>query len=156
MSDPLKDMYRDIIMEHYRYPRGHKEIIDPDLINGGQNPACGDEIEVKVKMDGDKVGDVSVDCVGCAISVASGSMLAEVVEGKTIEEIKKISAVVKALLKGEEITEDMELGDLEALKGVRNFPVRVKCALLSWTTLVDAIEAKEMKTTAEMSTTEHL
>jgi len=154
MSDELKDMYRDIIMEHYRYPRGHKDIIDPDLINEGQNPSCGDEIEVKVKMDGDKVCDVSIDCVGCAISVASGSMLAEVVEGKTFEEVKKIAAVVKAILKGEEVPEDIDLGDLEALKGVRKFPVRVKCALLSWTTLVDAIEAKEKNATATASTTE--
>ncbi len=154
MSDELKDMYRDIIMEHYRYPRGHKEIFDPDIINEGHNPVCGDEIEVRVKMDGERVGDVSVDCAGCAISVASGSMLAEVVEGKTIEEIKKISAVVKSLLRGEEINEKIELGDLEALKGVRKFPVRVKCALLAWTTLVDAIQARENRGQLKVSTTE--
>jgi nitrogen fixation NifU-like protein len=154
MSDELKDMYRDIIMEHYRYPRGHKEILDPDIINEGQNPVCGDEIEVKVKMDGERVGGVSVDCVGCAISVASGSMLAEVVEGKTIEEIKKISAVVKSLLKGEQINENIKLGDLEALRGVRKFPVRVKCALLAWTILVDAIQARENQSHLKISTTE--
>ena len=154
MSDHLSDMYRDIIMEHYRFPRGHKHITQPDISNEGHNPVCGDDIEIKVKMDGEKVGDVSVNCVGCAISVASGSMLAEIVEGKTIDEIKKIAGVVKALLKGEKVEEDMDLGDLEALKGVKNFPVRIKCALLSWTTLVDAIQANEQGHKTAAATTE--
>jgi len=154
MSGKLDEMYRDIIMEHYRFPRGTKNIRNPDLVSEGQNPACGDEIEIKVKMNHDKVQNVLVHCAGCAISVASGSMLAEIVEGKSIDEIKKIAGIVRALLKGEEISEDIDLGDLEALKGVRKFPVRIKCALLSWTTLVDAIEAREHGQITKTSTTE--
>jgi nitrogen fixation NifU-like protein len=154
MSDKLDDMYRDIIMEHYRFPRGSKNIQDPDMVNEGKNPACGDEIEIRVKMHDDKVENVLVHCAGCAISVASGSMLAEIVKGKSISEVKKIAGVVRALLKGEEISDDIDLGDLEALKGVKKFPVRIKCALLSWTTLVDAIEAREHGRITGKSTTE--
>ncbi len=159
MSERLDQLYRDVIMEHYKFPRGSKDIENADMDNQGQNPACGDEIEVKVKLEGDRVKDVSVSCMGCAISVASGSMLAEVIEGKTLAEVKKIAKVVKALVKGEELPEDIdihELGDIEVLQGVRKFPVRVKCALLSWTTLVDAIDSFEAGTTTELniSTTE--
>ncbi len=154
MSDKLADLYRDILMEHYRYPRGHKEIIHPDLANEGHNPTCGDDIQIKVKIDGDKIKDVSVDCVGCAISVASGSMLAEMIEGKSIDEVKRIANVVKAMLKGEEYDQSLDLGDLEALKGVKKFPVRIKCALLSWTTLVDAISTIESNAARQASTTE--
>jgi nitrogen fixation NifU-like protein len=154
MSEKLSDLYRDILMEHYRFPRGHKDIDSPDIASEGQNPVCGDEIEIKLKMDGEQVKDISVNCVGCAVSVASGSMLAEIIEGKSLEEVKKIAAVVKALLTGEEYDGDVDLGDLEALKGVKNFPIRIKCALLSWITLVNAIEARETGQVAGVSTTE--
>ncbi len=154
MSGKLDDMYRDIIMEHYRFPRGSKKIQHVDLVNEGKNPACGDEIEIKVEMKDNKVENVMVHCAGCAISVASGSMLAEIVKGKSLSEVKKIAGIVRALLKGEEIDENIDLGDLEALKGVKQFPVRIKCALLSWTTLVDAIDAREHGENIKESTTE--
>jgi len=154
MDNQLDEMYRDIIMEHYRFPRGDKEIPNPDMKNEGHNPACGDEIEIKVKMDRDIIETISVDCAGCAISTASGSMLADICEGKTIAEVKKIAEVVRAILKGEEFDHKINIGDIEALKGVNKFPVRVKCALLSWTTLIDAIDAKEVGEKAAASTTE--
>ncbi len=157
MADNLNDLYRDIIMEHYRYPRGHDHIDHPDIANEGHNPSCGDDIDIQLKLDGDKVKRVWVSCAGCAISVASGSMLAEIIEGKSLDEVKKIAKYIKAMLKGEdteELKEHIDLGDLEALKGVRKFPVRIKCALLSWTTLVDALEACEAKSAKKASTTE--
>jgi nitrogen fixation NifU-like protein len=154
MSDELTDLYRDILMEHYRFPRGHKHVDSPDVATEGHNPVCGDVIEIKLKMDGKNVKDISVNCVGCAVSVASGSMLAEIIEGKSLEEVKKIAATVKALLTGGEYDHDIDLGDLEALKGVKNFPVRIKCALLSWITLIDAIEARETGRSVKASTTE--
>ena len=79
MSDKLDTLYRDILMDHYKFPRGNNDIQDPDMQNEGHNPSCGDDILMKFRLDGDKIGDVSVDCLGCAISVASGSMLAEIV-----------------------------------------------------------------------------
>lgn len=154
MSEPLDDLYRDIIMDHYRFPRGRKEMPDADVKNEGQNPVCGDEIKVSLKIKEDKVEDVAVSCMGCAISVASGSMLADVVQGKTLGEVKLIASAIKAILKGEEPPAGLEMGDLEALAGVKKFPVRIKCALLSWTTLVDAIEALEEGKTIKVSSTE--
>jgi nitrogen fixation protein NifU and related proteins len=154
MTEPLDDLYRDIIMDHYRYPRGKKELADPDIKNEGQNPVCGDQIEVALKISGDRIEDISVDCMGCAISVASGSMLADIIQGKTLAEVKAIAGAIKSILKGDEPPVGIELGDLEALSGVKKFPVRVKCALLSWTTLVDAIETMEHGKRLEVSTTE--
>ena len=154
MPEPLDELYRDIIMDHYRYPRGRKKLEDADVRNEGQNPVCGDEIELSLKLNDDRVDDVSVDCMGCAISVASGSMLADAIKGKSLPEVKRIAAAVKAILKGEPLPEDVEMGDLEALSGVKNFPVRIKCALLSWTTLVDGIEALEKGVEANVTSTE--
>jgi nitrogen fixation NifU-like protein len=154
VSEALDDLYRDIIMDHYRYPRGHKHLHEADIRSGGQNPVCGDEIEVSLKINGDKIEDIGVECVGCAISVASGSMLADLVKGKTIEEVKVLAVAVKAILKGETPPAGIELGDLEALSGVRNFPVRIKCALLSWTTLVEAIDSLKEGKEIKVSTTE--
>ena len=143
MPDPLEDLYREIILDHYHSPRGSKKIEDPDITNEGKNPSCGDEIELSLKLNDHKIDDISVACKGCAISVASGSLLAEAIKGKSISEVKKISAVVKSMLKGEDIPPDVELGDIEVLKSINKFPVRVKCALLSWTTLIDCLDSLE-------------
>jgi len=142
MNENLNEMYRDIIMDHYREPRGRRDINNADVANEGKNVSCGDEIDLKLKLDGDVVEEVGVHCAGCAISVASGSMLSEVVEGKSIDDVKKIATTVRSMLTGEEEMdeENEEYGDLSVLEGVKQFPVRVKCALLAWTTLVDGID----------------
>jgi nitrogen fixation NifU-like protein len=144
MNDNLDDLYRDIILDHFRSPRGKKPVERADIASDGQNPSCGDEIALEVEMDHGAVKNVHVDCHGCAISVASASMLAEVIRGKSIDEIKKISETVKKMLKGEldSVTAD-ELGDLGSLQGVRQFPVRVKCALLAWMTLIEGLKNYE-------------
>ncbi|UCC79054.1 MAG: SUF system NifU family Fe-S cluster assembly protein [Candidatus Zixiibacteriota bacterium] len=154
MSENLDSLYRDIIMEHYKYPRGKKKLEDPDVTSEGKNPVCGDEIGMKVKLKDGKIEDISIDCLGCAISVASGSMLADAIKGKSIEEVKRIASAIKAILKGEKPDEDFDLGDLEALEGVSKFPVRIKCALLSWTTLVEGLETWESGKKSEIATTE--
>jgi len=143
MSDPLDELYREIILDHYRSPRGKKPLDKVDVSSNGQNPSCGDEIALQVTMDDGTVKDVHVDCRGCAISIASGSMLAEYTRGKSLAEVKKIAEAVRAMLRGEgeNIPEDLE--DLDALKGVRKFPVRVKCALLAWMTLVEGLKNYE-------------
>jgi len=154
MSDDLDNLYRDILMEHYKFPRGRKKLDHADLHNEGQNPSCGDELEMELAFDGDTVKDIYVSCVGCAVSVASGSMLAEMIRGKSIAEVKKIADIIRSMLKGEETPPDVDLGDLESLRGVKKFPVRIKCALLSWTTLIDALAANEKGAKANVSTTE--
>lgn len=153
-NDNIDDLYRDIVMDHYKSPRGKAEIKGADIVNEGKNPVCGDEIEVSVRVDGGRIDDISVQCMGCAISVASGSMLAETIKGKSIDEVRKIAGVVKAILKGEKPHDEIELGDLEALEGVNKFPVRIKCALLSWSTLMEGLEAWENHKQVAATTTE--
>lgn len=156
MSDVLDEMYRDIILDHYRSPRGRKPIDTPDITSNGHNPSCGDDVELKVAMDNGTVKDIHVDCKGCAISVASGSMLAEYVKGKSFEEVKKMAEIVKHMLKGEDADIPEDFGDLDALKGVRRFPVRIKCALLAWMTLIEGLRnyEKENPATKSVATTE--
>ena len=153
----LDEMYRDIILDHYRSPRGRKDVENPNVVNEGMNPSCGDEIEMKVRLKGDTIEELGVHCAGCAISVASGSMLSEIAEGRTISELKIIAAAVKGMLTTGEIPEDVDLdslSDLEVLEGVRQFPVRIKCALLAWVTLVEGLERYEKGEEAGSSTTE--
>ena len=143
MSNSLDELYREIILDHYRAPRGKKPVEKIDIASDGSNPSCGDEIAVQVTMDDGTVKDVHVDCKGCAISVASGSMLAEYTKGKSLDEVKQIADAVKKMLKGEGDEIPPELEDLDALKGVRKFPVRIKCALLAWMTLVEGLKNYE-------------
>jgi nitrogen fixation NifU-like protein len=139
MSQPLDDMYREIILDHFRAPRGKKPLKHSDFDSNGMNPSCGDEISMQVEMDNGVLKDVHVNCRGCAISVASGSMLAESVKGKSFEEVEKLAGAVRKMLKGESAEIPEEFADIDALKGVRQFPVRVKCALLAWVTLVEGL-----------------
>jgi nitrogen fixation NifU-like protein len=154
VSEPLDELYREIIMDHYHSPRGAKKLDNPDISNEGKNPSCGDEIEVALKVGDKTIDDVSVACKGCAISVASGSMLAEAIKGKSLEEVKKIASTVREMLKGNQVELGEEMGDLEVLHNVNKFPVRVKCALLSWTTLIDCLESLENEKKTKTSTME--
>jgi nitrogen fixation NifU-like protein len=137
---PLDEMYRDIILDHYRSPRGKKPIDAANVTAEGHNPSCGDDIKLEVEIKDNVLKDVHVDCKGCAISVASGSMLAETVKGKTFEEVSETARVIRRMLKGEIDEPPDNIGDLGALAGVRQFPVRIKCALLAWVTLIEGLE----------------
>ena len=141
MSANLDDMYREVILDHYRSPRGRQPLEKTDITSLGHNPACGDELELDLAVDADKVSGVHVQCKGCAISTASASMLAETIKGKSLDEAVALAEKIRRMLKGEEdveLPEDLE--DLEALRGVRNFPVRIKCALLAWVTLIEGLK----------------
>ena len=135
----LDEIYRDVVLDHYRQPRGRKPLDDPDHQAEGQNPLCGDELTLALKFQGDRIESVSVQAHGCSISVASGSMLAELLPGKTRREALTILAAFKSLMHGEPLPAGLDIGDLDALEGVKKFPVRVKCALLAWTTLAEAL-----------------
>jgi nitrogen fixation NifU-like protein len=139
---PLDEIYRDVVLDHYRSPRGRKELADADAQGEGQNPLCGDEVSLRIQFDGDRIKDVAVNGQGCSISVASGSMLAELLPGRTRAEAVRILKAFKAMMRGEPMPEGLDMGDLDALQGVQKFPVRVKCALLAWTTLEDALGAE--------------
>ncbi|MBT3995831.1 MAG: SUF system NifU family Fe-S cluster assembly protein [Chloroflexi bacterium] len=137
----MDELYEAIILDHYRSPRNTAAVEEPDIDLEVNNPFCGDEFHIQLKVEDDAVSQVGITGRGCAISQASASLLAELVKGKSASEVESAVDAVRRLLKGEEIT-DAEadiLGDIEALGGVRKFPVRIKCALLSWVGLGDAL-----------------
>ena len=138
---PIDDLYREVILDHHRNPRGREPLADPDLEAEGKNPSCGDEVTLQLNFDGETITEVGVLAQGCAISTSSGSMLAELIEGRTVAEAARIAEAFRQILHGNEFPVDVDLGDLEALEGVQKFPVRVKCAVLPWVTMLDAVLA---------------
>jgi nitrogen fixation NifU-like protein len=137
----LKDLYRDVIVDHNRNPRNFGALQPADAKADGHNPLCGDRLTVYVNLDGDKVTQAKFDGAGCAISVASASMLTEAVKGKTRAEVQALFEQVHALLTQQGAQADTgKLGKLAALSGVREFPARVKCASLCWHTLNAALD----------------
>ncbi|MBJ7306932.1 MAG: SUF system NifU family Fe-S cluster assembly protein [Acidimicrobiia bacterium] len=150
----LEDLYREIILDHYRNPRNRGELETPPALRvEGFNPLCGDEIVLYLDFDADGgVADIRISGQGCSISQSSASMMSAAVKGKSVVEIDDLTRAFKAMmsihentLEGAETTEaidapEVKLGDLEALRGVVKFPVRIKCATLAWNTLAQGIE----------------
>lgn len=134
----LETLYQEILLDHYKRPRNRGRIEDADIHEHGLNPFCGDQIELYVKLDGDRVVDARFDGAGCSISQASASMLTEAIRGKRLAEVLRFAREVEAVLKGESDGE-VDLGEIEALRGVSKFPVRIKCALLAWKVLEGAL-----------------
>lgn len=154
MEEPrFDDLYRDVILDHYRRPRGRKPLERPDVENEGINPLCGDEVKVSVQIENDRIKDVAIAGRGCAISTASGSILAELLPGRTLAEVEQLADGFKRMMHDGGIPEGLEIGDLDALEGVKKYPVRIKCALLSWVTLIDAIKSWRSGQTKHATTT---
>ena len=136
------DLYREIILEHFKNPRNHGRLEKPTVVSQGANPFCGDEMELTLALDGDAIRDVKVTTKGCSISQASASMMSEAIKGKTIPEAEEITRRFKATMLENaplEVTDEME--DLRALEGVKKYPVRIKCAILGWNTFLEGISA---------------
>ena len=135
----LDALYREVILDHHRDPRNFGSLADADAKVEGYNPLCGDRVEIYVKQG---AGNILSHChfhgEGCSICMASASMMTEEVSGKELSQVQETIDGFRALMKGEECPLAVE-GDLESLVGVRAFPVRIKCALLPWTTLSDAL-----------------
>jgi nitrogen fixation NifU-like protein len=138
----LDDLYREVILEHYKSPRNRGRLTEPDVATRGHNPLCGDDVEISMDVEAGTVHDIRFLGRGCSISQASASMLTEAVKGKSIAEARQLVAGFKAMMRGETPT-DVNLLDLEALQGVRNVPVRIKCAMLAWTTLEEGLDLAE-------------
>ncbi|MBA2608569.1 MAG: SUF system NifU family Fe-S cluster assembly protein [Actinobacteria bacterium] len=152
----LEDLYREIILDHYRSPRNKGELETPPAHKvEGYNPLCGDEIVLYLMVDGDTVSDVKIGGQGCSISQSSASMMSAAIKGKSVAEVRALVRAFKGLMSihenrlggdgddaamDEAPVEDVKLGDLEALQGVVKFPVRIKCATLSWNTLTQALD----------------
>ncbi len=144
------ELYREVILDHYRSPRHHGKMEKPDILEWGKNPLCGDELELYLTFNDGKVSDVKFDGKGCSISQASASMMTEAVAGKTIEEVQKILADFKGMMidgkPSDELSEDLD--DVKSLEGVKKYPARIKCALLSWNTMLEAVKKYEKKRAA--------
>jgi nitrogen fixation protein NifU and related proteins len=148
----LEDLYREIILDHYRSPRNRGELpVPPAHVETGFNPLCGDEITVFLQLDGDVVTDIKLAGQGCSISQSSASMMSTAVKGKSLAEARAVIRTFKGMMSIHEHRLDgaapvddapeIPLGDLEALQGVVKFPVRIKCATLAWNTLAQALDA---------------
>jgi nitrogen fixation NifU-like protein len=145
----LNELYQETILEHNKNPRNFREIEDASKKALGNNPLCGDALQVFVSMDGDKISDVAFKGSGCAISKASASMMTQAVKGRTSREVDELFGEFTKMVRGEldEDSEENRLGRLKIFAGVREFPARVKCASLSWHTLHAALHGDETVTT---------
>lgn len=149
----LKDLYRDVIVDHNKHPRNFGVLNPADAHADGHNPLCGDQLSVTVKLNGDQIEDVKFDGHGCAISVASASLMTEAVRGKSKQQFIALHTKVHEMLTQHDSSLDpMSLGKLGALSGVREFPARVKCASLCWRTLEAALASSEQSTDQPIST----
>ena len=140
MNDGLADLYQEVILDHSRNPRNFGPAEGANRTGQGNNPLCGDRVTVFLKINGDEISEAQFDARGCAISLASASMMTEMIKGKSIEESKLIFKKFLALVTGENgIGVGSDLAELKTLSGVRNFPTRVKCATLAWYAMVGAL-----------------
>jgi nitrogen fixation protein NifU and related proteins len=150
MTD-LSDLYQQIIVDHNRSPRNFKKLAHPTREAEGANPLCGDQIKLEVELAGDRIADIGFQGTGCAISQASASLLTGAVQGKSTADAQELFRQVHAMLTSAPGTavDTAKLGKLAALAGVRQFPVRVKCASLPWHTLRAALESAAQPVSTE-------
>ena len=145
----LEELYREVILDHYKNPRNKGHLDEPDATAQGVNPLCGDEITIELTLEGETVTDVAVEGQGCSISQSSASMMSEAIKGKTRAEIDELASRFRAMMsldEGEDPGLDPDrpgavMGDIESLQGVRQYPVRIKCASLGWNTLLEALKS---------------
>jgi nitrogen fixation NifU-like protein len=145
----LRDLYRDVIVDHNRNPRNFGRLQPADAHAEGVNPLCGDRLDLYVNLAGDRLTDLRFEGKGCAISVASASLMTEALKGRTRAEAKRLFDEVHELLTRHDFTPRMELGKLAALSGVREFPARVKCASLCWHALNAALANESQPVSTE-------
>jgi len=137
----LGSLFQELILDHYKRPRNKGELADADRRVHMNNPSCGDEVWLQLRFDGDRVADARFIGEGCSISQASISMMTQLLKGRTREEAAALTARFTRMMHGDAgAAKDSQLGDLRALAGVSRFPVRVKCALLGWNALEEALK----------------
>lgn len=147
--DRLDDLYRDAILDHRRNPRNHSALNSPDIVGDAINPFCGDEIRLQIALDGDKrIARIGLQGEGCSINLAAGSMLTEAVAGKPLDDAAELVLLFRRMMRGDAEAEAQlrAEGDLHNLAAVREFPVRIKCALLAWSALADGIQGYQSAT----------
>lgn len=147
----LRELYKEVILDHNKAPRNFRVIDDADLVKEGNNPLCGDKVTVYLKLSDGVITDISFQGSGCAISKSSASIMTASLKGKTEQEAERIFQSFHGMVTGESATPQDEevLGKLAVFAGVREFPVRVKCATLAWHTMHAAINQKTAAVTTE-------
>ncbi len=150
MSD-LRDLYQEVILDHNRRPRNFGPLSAANHRAEGNNPLCGDRITVYLDVEGDRIRDVSFEGAGCAISTASASLMTEAMKGRSVEEARSLFHGFHELVTQgkDQADEGEDLGKLAVFTGVREYPMRVKCATLAWHTLMAALDAKDQPVTTE-------
>ena len=148
--DASDELYREVVLDHYKSPRHHGKMDRPDALEWGKNPLCGDELELYLGVKDGKISDIKFDGKGCSISQASASMMTEAVVGKGLSEVKEIVSDFKGMMMDGKPADQMPdaLEDAKSLEGVKKYPVRIKCALLSWNTLLEAVKKLEARKAA--------
>ena len=139
MLDQLDELYREVILDHFKDPRNVGELPKADIKASGTNPLCGDEMAFSLALKDGRIAQVRFSGKGCAISQATASMLTEQLKGKHVKDVLELIKTMKAIMQGQDPGEQADLGDLEALAGVRKFPVRIKCAALSWNVIEQGV-----------------
>jgi nitrogen fixation NifU-like protein len=145
----LKDLYRDVIVDHNRRPRNFGPLPDANCSAEGHNPLCGDRLKLYVKVAGESLENLAFEGSGCAISVASASLMTEALKGRSLADVRDCYEDVHKLLTEHGYVPKRDLGKLAALSGVREFPARVKCASLCWHTLIAALESERQPVSTE-------
>ena len=145
----LDQLYREIILDHYKHPRNRGELPPPAIKTEGYNPLCGDEVTVYLDIVDGVVNDLKLSGSGCSISMSSASKMSSAVKGKTTIETHQIISAFKGLVGIGDRDDDVKLGDLEALSGVTKFPVRIKCATLAWNTLLEGLSTTATDTATD-------
>lgn len=148
MAD-LRELYQEVIFDHNRNPRNFRVMDPADRKADGYNPMCGDKITVFLKLDGERIADVSFQGSGCAISTASASLMTEALKGKTLAEAERLFEEFHAAVTESGEGHRHDIGKLEVLAGVREFPARVKCATLAWHTIHAAIQDERTPVSTE-------
>lgn len=142
-SNNLDQLYRRVIMDHYKTPR-NKGTLDTNSVNiEMNNPTCGDRILLTLQVEDGIVKDAKFDGEGCSISMASASMMTQAVKGKEVDEALKLSRIFSDMMLGKEYDDSIDLGDIEALQGVSQFPARIKCATLAWKAMEKGVQGEE-------------
>jgi nitrogen fixation NifU-like protein len=150
MSTGLTDLYQEVILDHSRHPRNFGPGGEADRQARGNNPLCGDRVTVYLAVEGDRIADARFEARGCAISIASASMMTEMIKGKTVDEAKSLFQRFRALVTGDGADGgDGELNELESLSGVRAFPMRIKCATLAWHAMTAALDGADTEVKTE-------
>ncbi|WKA52186.1 SUF system NifU family Fe-S cluster assembly protein [Planococcus liqunii] len=139
----LDQLYRQVIMDHYKTPR-NKGVLESNSVNiEMNNPTCGDRIQLTLQVEGNIVKDAKFDGEGCSISMASASMMTQAVKGKDVETALQLSHIFSDMMLGKEYDDSIDLGDIEALQGVSQFPARIKCATLAWKAMEKGVKSEE-------------